>query len=153
MQNSRSNKCSGCRVLSQLTIVLIAGLYQVSSQAELATLFTTPQERQIINSNRYKTDELRPVKEGPKQVVRQQTREEVKQSFLISGFTVSSDGEHSVWINNQMYEDGEQVEGNNRIKVIVGKEIKVRITTPDGKQHYGTIGESVEVSYLEASDI
>ena len=54
-----------------------------------------------------------------------------------------------MWINSLAYEDGEQLEDKSRIKVMVGDEIRVRITaTPDGKKYYATSGEMIEVTYL-----
>ena len=138
--------------------VLASACFSVA-RAELSTLFTTVQERQIINNNRYKTE--RAVRPQPRQHVEIPqneeikelvVREEVKQSFKISGIALSSDGNHSVWINEQVYEDGEKVEGKSKVKVIAGSDVKVRITAPDGKHYYGTSGETVEVSYLEVSD-
>ena len=121
--------------------------------AELLTLFTTPQERQIINANRYKIDKVEPRQAdvgeatfvAPAQLL---VRQEVTLEYRISGITVSSDGPHTVWINSIAYEDGEQLEDKSRIKVMVGDEIKVRITAPDGKNYYATSGEMLAVSYL-----
>jgi hypothetical protein len=75
-------------------------------------------------------------------------REEFKILFVITGITVSKSGPHFVWINNQLYEDGERLEDDSQIKVLHDGKIRVRITAPDGKRYYGTSGETVEVSYL-----
>ena len=142
-------------MLSSLVFGLIAGLPQATLGADLSTLFTTPQERQIINSNRYKDDQAKPVikaaieTEKPIVLPQQQlAQEEVTQQYRISGITVSQEGVHSVWINSVVYEDGGQLEDNSRIKVLVGDDIRVRITAPDGKHYYATSGETLEVSYL-----
>ena len=120
---------------------------------DISTLFTTPQERQIINSNRYKTDEPRPVAPEPEAEVielpiQQLMMEAVAVSYDISGITLSSDGPHTVWINNQSYQDGDQLDDNSRVMIVAGADIKVRITTPDGKHHFATSGETLEVTYL-----
>jgi hypothetical protein len=134
------------------TITVCAAVsFQPVQPAEFATLFTTPQERQIINSNRYKSEEstqTRPtqVDEGTQPTL--QAQEEVTQQYRISGITISKDGPHTVWINALAYEDGEQLEDSSKIKVMVGDEIKVRITAPDGKQYYATSGDVLEVTYL-----
>ena len=135
-------------------LVASQSLLSVSTAAELSTLFSTPQERQIINANRYKTEKIDtgPQKKVQPDQVKELVMTEVIKTLNISGITVSNEGQHSVWINNEMYLDGEIAEGNSRVKVIVGNEIKVRITAPDGKHYYGTSGESVEIKYLEASD-
>jgi len=115
-------------------------------------LFTTPAERKLINSNRYKGDEVKaqPVvlEEASATPIQQLFREEVTREYTVSGITVSSDGPHTVWINAAAYEDGEQLEDRSKIKVMVGDEIRVRITTPDGKNHFATSGETVEVKYM-----
>ncbi len=122
-----------------------------AAAAELSTLFTTPQERQIINSNRYKNDavKLQPNQaatiENPVQLMIQ---EEVTRQYKITGITVSRDGPHTVWINSTAYEDGVELDDKSKIKIIVGDEIKVRITAPDGKNYYATSGETLEFSYF-----
>lgn len=127
----------------------------VGAAGELSTLFTTPQERQLINTNRYKTDEpksnpkpdpvVESVIESPVQILLQ---EEVIVDYRISGISLSTDGVHTAWINGQVYLDGDQLEDSSRIKVIDGEDIKVRITAPDGKHYYATSGESLSVSYM-----
>jgi hypothetical protein len=130
-------------------LLLSAGSAQ---SAELSTLFTTPQERQIINSNRYKSDDNSappPVQaEATPVPIQRSFQEQVTREYKVSGITVSSDGPHTVWINSLAYEDGEQLEDKSRIKVLVGDEIRVRITTPDGKNYFATSGETLEVTYL-----
>ena len=130
-------------------LLLTGGLAQA---AELSTLFTTPAERQIINSNRYKSDDNStptPVEaEATPVPIQRSFQEQVTREYKVSGITVSSDGPHTVWINSLAYEDGEQLEDKSRIKVLVGDEIRVRITTPDGKNYFATSGETLEVTYL-----
>jgi len=141
-----------CSVNSCLLLGVILVTCQLPLQAaSLSTLFTTPQERQIINSNRYKDDKPEPVQteevkiELPKQ---QQMQEEVVQEYRISGITISQDGPNSVWINSVSYEDGEQLEDSSRVMVLDGDEVRVRITAPDGKHYYATSGQTLEISYL-----
>jgi hypothetical protein len=134
-------------------IVSAAGLFQAAQAAEILTLFTTPEERQIINSNRYKKDkiETRAVEVDEvviEAAVQRLIMEEVSYEYKISGITISSEGPHTVWINALAYEDGEQLEDKSKIKVLAGDEIRVRITTPDGKQHYASSGETLAVTYL-----
>ena len=128
--------------------------------ADLQTLFTTPAERQLINSNRYKSDEAEtaPVvvetneddaQEIPIQFLIQ---EEVTREYRVSGITVSRDGPHIVWINSQIYEDGGQLDDESRVKVLIGDEVRVRITAPDGKHYYALSGETLEVTYLAPVD-
>jgi len=136
-----------------LLLPLFTGASQVVQAAELSTLFTTPAERQLINSNRYKSDDdtiQQPVENEmtPELPIQQLVREEVTREYKVSGITVSSDGPHTVWINSLAYEDGEQLEDKSRIKVLLGDEVRVRITAPDGKNYLATIGETISVTYL-----
>ena len=134
--------------------LLTAGLSSVSA-AELSTLFTTPQEREIIDSNRYRIDDTAPAPVQVEQVTEaplETTVEEITQNYRISGITLSREGPHTVWINSLAYEDGETLEDNSKIKVLVGDEIKVRITAPDGKHYYATAGQTLDVMYLGAKE-
>ncbi|MBT8435195.1 MAG: hypothetical protein KJN95_11050 [Gammaproteobacteria bacterium] len=148
---SKPGKLKIAAVLGTIA-VWAAGSLQWVQASELSTLFTTPGERQVINSNRYKTEVDTPT--GPVEVdeslqpVQLLMQEEITRQYRVSGITLSKDGPHTVWINTQAYEDGDRLEDKSKIKVLVGNEIKVRITTPDGKQHYATSGETLEVTYL-----
>ncbi|MEE8366250.1 MAG: hypothetical protein V3R76_10715 [Gammaproteobacteria bacterium] len=139
------------KALLSFLFVTTAGISQ-PSQAELSILFTTPQERQIINANRYKTDRVvtRPVqvREPEIEEIQQLIQEKVEMSFSVTGIAISNSGPNTVWINNRVYEEGEHLEDNSHFKVITGDDIKVRITTPDGKHYYATSGETVDVSYM-----
>jgi len=134
-------------------VALLLLVTQVVSAAELSTLFTTPAERQIINSNRYKSDEIKqkqpviveePI-EGP---IQARFQEEVIREYKISGISVSRDGTRTVWINSQAYEDGAALEDNTRIRVMMDGDIRVRITAPDGKHYYAASGETLEITFL-----
>jgi len=120
--------------------------------ADFATLFTTPQERQIINANRYKSDDAPLPEPEPEQTeevsILPELKEEVTYEYSISGITLSRDGPHTVWINSLAYEDGEELEDSSKIKVVVGDEIMVRITAPDGQDYFGAAGQVLEVTYL-----
>ncbi len=144
----------------QITCLLLValGTTGVAQAADLMTLFTTPEERQIINSNRYKTDDPKPapvveVEEITLDLdIQQLVMEEVKREYRVSGITISRDGAHTVWINSEIYEDGAQLETDSRIKVFDGDEVRVRITAPDGKHYFATSGETVEVSYMAPAE-
>ena len=130
--------------------MLLAGTGMAAQAAELGTLFTTPAERQIINSNRYQDDQVdaAPARAETETPVPQYLREQVTSEYRISGITLSPDGSHTVWINSKLYEDGAVLEDRSRIKVIVGSDLRVRITSPDGKHHYATSGEKLQVTFL-----
>ncbi len=141
-------------IIPVVIIVCIAGSFQRVQPAELSTLFTTPQERQLIDSNRYQSEEITQVQstqvDEEAQPIQLLLQEEVTREYRISGITLSTDGPHTVWINSMAYEDGERLEDSSKIKVLAGDEIKVRITAPDGKQYYATSGDTLEVTYLAA---
>jgi len=148
---SKRNACSIILVIAGFAVAT----FQLARAAELNTLFTSPQERQTIDSNRYKGDEaaVRPqpvvVEDVVEQPIQQQERAQVTRQYVISGIALSNDGPPTVWINSLPYEDGEQLDDNSKIKVLAGDEIQVRITAPDGKNHYATSGQTIDVTYLE----
>ena len=134
-------------------LAVVAGLLAAgnAAAADLATLFTTPEERQIINSNRYKGDEVeapRPVQAEAEAPVQQLVREQVTRNYQVSGITVSPVGAHTVWINSKLYEDGAELEDGSKVLVMVDNDIRVRITAPDGKHYYATSGQALQISYL-----
>jgi hypothetical protein len=139
--------------LSLLTLFLIAASSLIAvSGSEISTLFTTPQERQLINSNRYKLDEVHPqlpinIDEPIIGGIPQLARKYLRESITISGITLSNSGPNMVWINSQVYEDGASMDNNMRIKVMSGSKLKVRVTAPDGKHYFATSGETIEIVY------
>jgi hypothetical protein len=136
-----------------LSLLLLPG--SVLAAGELSTLFTTPQERQLINANRYKSDEVTPQQpvqgdDNDASPIQRLAQAEVSVEYHISGISLASDGAHTVWINATVYEDGARLEDGSRVKVFSGKDIRVRITAPDGKQYFATSGETLEVTYMAA---
>jgi hypothetical protein len=135
-----------------LSLLLLPGT--VMAAGELSTLFTTPQERQLINANRYKSDEVKPQQtvqdddDSPIQILAQS---EVSVEYQVSGISLASDGGHTVWINATAYEDGALLEDGSRVKVMAGDDVRVRITVPDGKHYFATSGETLSVSYMAAA--
>ena len=132
-------------------VLLVAPVWQ-SVNAEILNLFSTPQERKIINANRYKSDivlETEVVEKSPQTEESEQlVQTEVILSYTISGVTLSNSGPHYVWINNVVYEDGQHLEDDSHIKVITGSNIQIRITAPDGKMYYASSGETIDVTYI-----
>ncbi len=139
------------KIISCLLFIALATA-GAAHASDLMTLFTTPEERQIINANRYKTEEKpEPVDESrevPELPMQQLVLEEVTREYAVSGITVSQDGADTVWINSAIYEDGEKLDGESPVRVMNGEELRVRITAPDGKQYYARSGETVEVKFM-----
>ena len=82
---------TACIVLS---LLLLPG--RMLAAGELSTLFTTPQERQLINANRYKTDEVKP---QPVQVVPDETpvqlmvqEDDMNSNYFVRSFTYPFSG-------------------------------------------------------------
>lgn len=146
----KSSKQSATRCnLLVYAIAMPTFLIATSSLADLSTLFTTPAERQMIDSHRYR---LQPVKRAANQTVtaghmQKPIDQVVQQSLDVNGIALSNQDRHRVWINQQVYQDGDQIEGNSRVKIIVGNKIKVRITTPDGKNYFAVSGETIQIGY------
>lgn len=133
------------------SLLLLPG--RILAAGELSTLFTTPQERQLINANRYKNDEVKPqpVQTAPDESpVQFRVQEEVSVEYRISGISLSADGAHTTWINSLAYEDGARLDDGSRVMIMSGDDVRVRITTPDGKQHFAASGETLSVSYMAA---
>lgn len=148
MQSKLTSTCLLCGLL------WMSGATPAVAASELKTLFTTPQERQLINANRYKSDEVKPqqvtvdkVDESPVQILAQ---EEKSVDYRVSGISLATDGAHIAWINGVAFEDGARLEDGSRIKIYAGDDIRVRITAPDGKQYFATSGETLTVTYMAA---
>ena len=133
------------------SLLLLPG--RILAAGELSTLFTTPQERQLINANRYKSDEVKPqpVQDAPDESpVQFMVQEEVSVEYRVSGISLSTDGVHTAWINSLAYEDGARLDDGSRIMIMSGDDVRVRITAPDGEHYFATSGETISVSYLAA---
>ena len=139
---------TACIVFS---LLLLPG--RILAAGELSTLFTTPQERQLINANRYKSDEVKPqpVQDAPDETPAQfSVQEEISVEYRVSGISLSTDGVHTAWINSLAYEDGARLDDGSRVMIMSGDDVRVRITAPDGEHYFATSGETVSVSYLAA---
>ena len=140
-----------------LTVCIIFSLLllpgRILAAGDLSTLFTTPQERQLIDANRYKSDAVKPqpVQDVPDESpIKLMLRREVNLEYRISGISLSADGAHTAWINSLAYEDGAQLDDGSRIRIMTGDDVRVRITAPDGEHYFATSGETISVSYLAA---
>ena len=137
-------------------LLVCASTVATAMDSNIKTLFTTPQERQLINNNRYQSDEAEPQQldqDEPHAVeIKQKAKEVFRKSIIVSGITLSNSGPNIVWINGQTYEEGEKIDDKMRIKVMAGNEIRVRITAPDGKHYFATSGETIEIVYQATVD-
>ena len=148
--SSRPYKLAIPVILPLLTLLLTAVVSQ-PLRAEIETLFSTPQERKIIDANRYNSDavaNVRVTEETDEVVAPQQAQKEVTVTYTVSGITISNSGPHFAWINNEVYEDGQQLQDNSQMKVMSGSKVQIRITAPDGKIYYANSGETIDITYL-----
>ncbi len=122
---------------------------------QLKTLFTTPKERALIDRNRYRQEpRVRPAE--PQPVVEQPSEPApvpmvtVEKELMISGISISPDGTDVAWINGQMYEDGDRIDGTIRLR-ISARDGRLRLIMPGGKSQSAAAGERVVVSYRKKS--
>ena len=135
-----------------VSIVLLSATNFVWAQDfDLRTLFTTEQERRVINANRYKEESgpsarvIAPIKEEQAEPVIELLKEEVKVQYKISGVTTDLLGSQTAWINGKSYLSGETMDDKSRVTI---QGTRVIITTPDGKRHQAQSGEVLDVTYL-----
>ena len=138
-------------VIIPLLALLLTAVASPPLRAEIGTLFSTPQERKIIDANRYNSDavvNVRVTEETDEVETLQQAQKEVTLTYTVSGITISNSGPHFAWINNEVYEDSQQLEDSSQIKVMSGSKVQIRITAPDGKIYYANSGETIDITYL-----
>ena len=135
-----------------LVIGLLSGPTVVLAQEEMFTLFTTQQEREIIDANRYKNDQqetLEPQVQTAPSVENTDQKEEEKLSFLLSGFTLTQSGQNVAWINGKPYENGSKLDDGSTLIIRKKKDLNVQIKTPDGKYHTLTTGKTEDIGYYK----
>jgi hypothetical protein len=116
---------------------------------ELNKLFTTPEERNLINANRYRTEQvvtpqITPTQNVEVEAVQELVKEQVQVEYRISGVSTNPDGPSTAWINGQAYGSGEKMDDGSKINI---RATTVIITTPDGKKHRGLSGETLDITY------
>ncbi len=135
------------------TLLVASLVFGPVKAADMMTLFTTPQERQLINSNRYRDDEpaeVLPVQEEvvvPEQAIETPYTEEVIKQYRVSGITLSAEGTNMVWVDDVAIEEGDKTQDGSEVQVLTGQQIRIRFITPDGGRFDGEIGDTVEVVY------
>ena len=143
------------------TILLVAGLSNTlyaQQSGSLSTLFTTSQERKIIDANRYKNQQdneenlTTQTQASPQAETTSDVIEEVSVDMIVSGFTITQDGQNVAWINGKPYQNGSTLEDGSKLIVSDKASGLVQIKTPDGKYHSITAGKSVVISYQKPLD-
>ena len=127
----------------------------IAQQVDLKTLFTTPQERQLINSNRYHVNQPLPTPVTPEPVmetekIQELVKELVTKNFTVSGISVDREGSRFAWVNGTMYSNNSALEDGLTLMIKDGKVKSVLIKTAEGEYFSGLTGETIEVSYRKA---
>ncbi|MCP4076561.1 MAG: hypothetical protein GY744_10280 [Gammaproteobacteria bacterium] len=140
--------------------ILIAGsLPAQTNDIEFLTLFTTPQERELINKNRYKKQQAKEEvvvakTEEPQKVAEPEEEQkvelqEVKLSVSLAGVTISQSGQNIAWLNGKAFENGSKLDDGSTVYISTKIKNLVQIKTPDGKHHSITTGEKSDISYFK----
>ena len=119
--------------------------------ASLSTLFTTSEERKLIDANRYRGAQQVDVvtQSSPKVESVEEMIEETTVSMILAGFTLTQSGQNVAWVNGKPYENGSKLDDGSILIISRKKSLNVQIKTPDGKYHNLTAGKAVDVSYLK----
>ncbi len=132
--------------------LLISSLFLVQQvHAEFGTLFTTASEREIINDNRYIVKKAKKPTSVAKAKIETEEPEEIiyktiKTEYKISGVSIANNGLDTAWINDKLYENGDELNKKTKITINAAKR-KIRFTVRGGKTYYGQSGDTVIVSY------
>ena len=135
-------------------LILIAGsLHAQTSETEILTLFTTPQERDLINKNRYKKQAVKAQvvaaeNEEPEEEKKIE-QQEILLSVSLAGVTISQSGQNIAWLNGKAFENGSKLDDGSIVFISSKARTLVQIKTPDGKYHSIATGETIELSYFK----
>ena len=139
-------------------MVFAMPLYAETDSQEFITLFTTQQERRLIDNNRYR----QPITETETETV--EVDEEISEqkqttlyhqhsiSFELAGVTLSEDGSHIAWINGSRVENGDEIGNGFRIYISPKLDNLVQIETPDGAYHEIQAGKKIDIKYLRPAE-
>jgi hypothetical protein len=146
---------------SLLGLTLLLGAVAAEAQLpveglQLKTLFTTPEERALIDRNRYRPEprvrKPEPVSPAPQPEPAPATpMVTVEKEYRISGISINADGADVAWINDEQYEDGERIDGLVRLR-INAREGRLKLIAPGGKAYVASAGDTVIVKYRKPAD-
>jgi len=138
-------------ILSLILAASSASVQSQSSNAEIMTLFSTPQERTLIDNNRFR---IAPQKQAPSTVEaaapktqKKVLMQDVMLTIKLDGVTLTQSGDSIAWLNGKAYENAGKLEDGSRIYIKGRLNAQVQIKTPDGKYHSLVTGESSEIKY------
>ncbi len=143
-----------------MLIVVLLMIFSVPQHAdtndqEFMTLFTTQQERRLIDNNRYRNPVTETKTIGVDEVAEQKQQPVYQQhsiSFELAGVTLSEEGSHVAWINGDRVKNGDELKDG--FSVFISPELNnlVQIKAPDGVYHNIQTGKKLDISYLKPAD-
>jgi len=126
---------------------------QTSARPEILTLFTTPQERGLIDRNRYRVTSPKADTTVEAAAPKQQKKilmQDIVLNVKLNGVSLDKSGQGIAWLNGKAYENGGKLEDGSKIYISGTLNAKVQIKTPDGKYHSLVTGEQREIKYRKA---
>ena len=133
------------------SITWISNTVYAQQNSALSTLFTTSEERKLIDANRYKQNQQvelsTQIEASPEVETTDDVIEEVTVELTVSGFTLSQNGQNVAWINGKPYQNGSTLEDGSKLIVSDKSSGVVQIKTPDGQYHRLSTGKSAVISY------
>jgi hypothetical protein len=126
---------------------------QTSARPEILTLFTTPQERDLIDRNRYRVTSPKAdtsVKAAAPVEQKKILMQDVVLNIKLNGVSLDQSGQGIAWLNGNAYENGAKLEDGSKVYISGTLNAKVQIKTPDGKYHSLVTGEEREIKYSKA---
>jgi len=149
----KNKTITGALLLSTVTAIFSQPL-QAAGDYGIQTLFTTPQERALIDNNRYRVM----AKKAPTTVTpstQPKVQKKVQMETLIinvklNGITLSENGQYVAWLNGKAYENGGKLDDGSQVFIKNQPQGQVQIKTPDGKYHRLVTGENSELQYQKA---
>ena len=149
---------SKVKLLSKVLLIFMLSMTgSVSAQtkdSEILTLFTTQQERELIDRNRYKKKQVKNtvvVAEKPQQeeYIAVEQMEEVTLTVRLTGVAISQSGENVAWLNGKAFENGGKLDDGSKVYINAKKMTQIQIKTPDGKYHSVVAGETFDITYFK----
>ncbi|MDJ0833573.1 MAG: hypothetical protein QNJ69_08645 [Gammaproteobacteria bacterium] len=141
--------------LGLLTILSMPLAAQEAGQ-EFMTLFTTQQERRLIDNNRYRppVTEVKTVEvdEEPAEQKQSMTYHQHSISFELAGVTLAEDGNHVAWVNGDRVENGDEIGDGFRVYISPRLNNLVQIKSPDGVFHNIQTGKRIDIKYMKPAE-
>ncbi len=119
------------------------------------TLFTTQQERRLIDNNRYRQPVIETETVGVDETEQEKKTTVYQQhsiSFELAGVTLSEDGNHTAWVNGDRVENGDELVDGFRVFISPKLNSLVQIKAPDGVYHNIQTGKKLDISYLKPEE-